>query len=74
MTSKKYTLNWMDAGKGLIVAVGTSVLFFVQSSIDSGSMQFHWKGIGMSAISGAVAYLLKNFFTDTKKLPEPGKN
>lgn len=67
MTSKRYSLNWIDAGKGLVMAVGTSVLFFIQSSLDSGSMQFHWKGIGMSAISGATAYLIKNFFSTPVK-------
>ncbi len=65
--SKKYSINWVDAGKGLIVAVGTSVLFFIQDSLDTGTLQFHWKGVGMAAISGAVAYLIKNFFSAPPK-------
>jgi membrane protein implicated in regulation of membrane protease activity len=64
--SRKFTLNWIDAGKGLVVAGGTSVLYFVQQSLDAGSMQFHWKGVAMAFISGAVAYLLKNWFTGPK--------
>lgn len=74
MTSKKFSLNWVDLGKGLVVAAGTSVLYFIQSSLDSGSMHFHWKGIGMSAISGAVAYLIKNYFTAPKELPPSSQN
>jgi len=63
MTSKKFSINWIDLGKGLVVAAGTSVLYFIQTSIDAGSMQFHWKGVSMAAISGIVAYLIKNFFS-----------
>lgn len=70
MTSKKFTLNWLDAGKGLVVAAGTSALFFVQDCLDSGSMQFHWKKCAMAAISGAVAYLIKNFFSAPKSEPK----
>ncbi len=65
--SKKFSLNWIDLGKGLVIAAGSSILFFIQSSLDSGSLQFHWKGIAMSAISGAVAYLIKNYFTAPPK-------
>jgi len=65
--SKKYSINWIDAGKGLLVAAVTSVLYFVQSSFDTGTMQFHWKGVAMAAISGGTAYLIKNFFTAPPK-------
>lgn len=63
MTSEKFKLNMLDVGKGLIVAAGTSVLYFIQQSVDAGSLSFNWKGIGMAAIGGAVTYLIKNFFT-----------
>lgn len=65
--SKKYSLNWIDAGKGLLVAAGTSAAYFIQGSLDSGSMQFHWKACAMVAISGAVAYLAKNFLSQPPK-------
>lgn len=65
--SKQFQLNWIDAGKGLVVAAGTSVLYFVQTSLDSGTMEFHWKSCAMAAVSGAVAYLIKNFFSSPVK-------
>lgn len=65
--SKKYSLNWHDALKGFITASLTSVLFFAQESLDSGSMTFDWKKLGIAFISGGVGYLIKNFFTDSKE-------
>lgn len=65
--SKKFSINWVDAGKGLIVAGLTSLLVFAQESIDSGSLQFHWKPCAMAFIGGAVGYLIKNFFTAPPK-------
>jgi hypothetical protein len=70
MTSKKFSINWIDVGKGLVVAAGTSALFFVQDSLDSGSLEFHWKKCAMAALSGAIAYLIKNFFSAPAKKPE----
>ena len=65
--SKKYSLNWHDALKGVITASLTSVLFFVQDSLDSGSMTFEWKKLAISFVSGGVGYSIKNFFTDAAK-------
>lgn len=65
--SKKYSLNWHDALKGFITASLTSVLFFVQDSLDSGSMTFEWKKLAIAFVSGGVGYLIKNFFTDATK-------
>ena len=52
--SKKYSLNWHDALKGFITASLTSVLFFVQDSLDSGSMTFEWKKLAIAFVSGSV--------------------
>ena len=65
--SKKYSLNWHDALKGSITASLTSVLFFVQDSLDSGSMTFEWKKLAIAFVSGGVGYLIKNFFKDATK-------
>lgn len=66
ITSKKYTLDWRDFGKGLLVSTGTAVLVVVQNSIEGGHLEFNWKQIGIAAIGAAVTYLLKNFFTPAK--------
>lgn len=66
-TSKKYSLNWHDALKGFITASLTSVLFFVQDALDSGTFELHWRKLAIAFVSGGVGYLIKNFFTDTPK-------
>jgi len=63
ITSQKYSLNWRDVSKGLIVAALTPVLVIIQNSLDAGSLTFNWKNIGISAVAGMLAYLVKNFFT-----------
>jgi len=61
--SPLFTLNWNDALKGLIMAVGTPALFIIQQAIANGQFIFNWKQIGMAALAGGVAYLIKNFLT-----------
>jgi hypothetical protein len=59
VTSKQFRLNWHDALKGLIMGVGTPVLYFVQDAIPS----WHLIPIEKVAISALITYLIKNFFT-----------
>lgn len=66
-TSKKFRINWLDIGKALLIAVITPVLVIIQAELDSGKMP-SWKSIGMAAVGGAVAYLIKNFFTPSKTI------
>jgi F0F1-type ATP synthase assembly protein I len=61
--SKFLSLNWQDFGKGLLMAILTPVVVIIQQSIELGSWTFNWKIIGLSALSGGLAYLIKNFFT-----------
>jgi len=56
-------LNWNDFGKGLIMAVLTPVVLIIQESVSTGTLTFNWNAIGISAIAGGVAYLIKNLFT-----------
>jgi len=63
MNSNFLSLNWADFGKGLIMAILTPVVVVVQQSIEAGTFTFDWKVIGIASLSGAVAYLVKNFFT-----------
>jgi hypothetical protein len=62
-TSKKFSLNIRDFGKGLIISIGTAVLVVIQNSLADGSLEFNWEQIGVAAGGAAVAYLLKNFFS-----------
>lgn len=61
--SPQFAINWSDVLKGLIMAVGTPVIFIIQQTISSGQLTFNWKQIGMAALSGGVAYLIKNYFS-----------
>jgi len=62
-TSPLYSLNFKDLLKGLIVAVGSAVVTTIQTSLQSGSLNFNWKLIGTVALGAGIAYLGKNFFT-----------
>lgn len=61
-TSQRFTINWQDIIKGLKVAVILPVLTIIYTSIEAGSFEFDWKKIGLTAIGGFIAYLIKNFF------------
>lgn len=63
VTSKKYSLNAQDFIKGAFLAVGGSVLTYLQTSIDSGNWEIHQKPIIMIALGSFFTYLLKNYFT-----------
>lgn len=63
VTSKKYSLNLLDASKGLLIAAFTSVITLIVDSLQRGNINFDWKNIGIVAATSAGAYLLKNFLT-----------
>lgn len=62
-TSNFLSLNWLDLGKGLLMAVLTPAVVIVQQSIESGEFTFDWKSIALASFAGGCAYLVKNFFT-----------
>lgn len=66
VTSKQFTLNLRDVLKGLIMAVLVPVATIITQSIDQGSLTFNWKAIGLAAIGGFVAYLVKNFLSPSQ--------
>jgi len=61
--SKLYSINWRDAIRGLIIAVGSPVLVAIERTIDAGKMDFSWKSLVMIGIGAGCTYLVKNFFT-----------
>lgn len=62
-TSNFLSLNWLDVAKGLLMAILTPVVVIIQQSLESGVFTFDWKTIGLAAVGGGFAYLVKNFFT-----------
>jgi len=59
------TLNLKDLAKGLLVSVGSAVIGVITTSLQAGSLTFDWKQIGTIALAAALAYLGKNFFTNS---------
>lgn len=60
--SKKYKLNSFDILRGFLIACVGAGLMTLQQLLDSN--EINYKSIAMAALSGGVAYLIKNFFTD----------
>ena len=65
-SSNRWTLNTRDLIQGLLMAIITPVIVVIQQSLDLGILTFDFKAIGMAAIAGALAYMLR-------KLPQSGK-
>lgn len=63
ITSKFMALDMKDFLKGLLVSAGSAIVTTIQNMISSGSID--WKAIGSVALAAGVAYLVKNFFTDS---------
>jgi hypothetical protein len=63
--SSFFSLNARDWFKGLVVAIITAVITLVYNTIQLGALSFDWKAIGFAAISAALAYILKNFITNS---------
>ena len=58
-------LNSSDFLKGLIMAVLSSVITVVYQTVEAGSLVFDWKAIGTIALTSALAYIMKNLFTNS---------
>lgn len=58
-------LNSSDFIKGLIMAVLSSVITVVYQTVEAGSLVFDWKAIGTMALTAALAYIMKNLFTNS---------
>lgn len=65
-TSKLFDLGKRDFINGFIIAILAPAVLIIQQSLDAGIWTFNWKLIAMASISGAIAYLSKNFFTNSK--------
>ena len=65
MNSTFLNLNNKDFIKGLIVAVLSAVITIIYNTVQAGSLTFDWKAIGLTALSSAIAYIMKNLFTNS---------
>jgi hypothetical protein len=65
MNSTFLNLNTNDFIKGLIMAVLSSVITVVYQTVEAGSLVFDWKAIGTMALTSALAYIMKNLFTNS---------
>lgn len=65
MNSTFMSLDIKDLSKGLVMAVLSSVLTIIYSTVSAGSLSFDWKAIGMTAVTSGIAYLMKNLFTNS---------
>jgi len=66
MNSSFLNIDLKDLGKGLIVAVLTSVLTIVYNTVEAGSLTFDWKVILTTGITTGLSYLLKNLLTNSQ--------
>ena len=67
--SKFFNLNWADLGKGLLVAFLTALLGGILELLQAGTLPTPWvafQPILEVSLSAAVAYLLKNLFTNSE--------
>ena len=67
--SKFFNLNWADLGKGLLIAFLTALLGGLLELLQAGTLPTTWvmfQPILEVSLSAAVAYLLKNIFTNSE--------
>ena len=68
MSSKFLNLNWPDLLKGLLIAFIGAILTGVYKAIEAGTLTFTWaffQPILLAGIGSGLAYLIKNFFTNS---------
>jgi len=64
--AKLFSLGLKDWIKGLVMAVLAAVVVLIQETIATGSLHFDWQSIGKTALLTAIAYITKNFLTNSK--------
>ncbi|MCK9220272.1 MAG: hypothetical protein M0P47_09520 [Bacteroidales bacterium] len=65
-------LNWIDLLKGLVVAILGAIITAVYEAVQSGTITFtwvFWQPILFTGIAAGLAYLIKNFFTNSSNIP-----
>ena len=72
--SKFGSINWVDFGKGLLLAFGTVVIGGLAPIVSGGVIPdgSTFVGLCVAGLGAALTYLLKNLFTNSKN--ELGKS
>lgn len=65
MKSGFASLNVQDFFKGLIIAVITALVTFLYNTMDSGELVFNWKQIITTSLTAALAYIIKNYLSNS---------
>lgn len=65
MKSAFARLNVQDFFKGLVVAVLSAVVTFLYNTMESGEVVLDWKAIGTASLTAALAYIIKNYLTNS---------
>ena len=58
-----------DFAKGLIVAVLSSVLSIIYTTIHSGTLHVDWQLVFSTALTSGLGYIIKNLFTNSNGEP-----
>lgn len=62
------SINWADIGKGLLIAFGTVFFLGLGQILETGVFPTlaELGGLALAGLSAALAYLVKNFFTNSE--------
>jgi len=77
VTSKKFTWNLEDIGKGFLMAAIGAAISPILESLNAGSFKIDWKHVLAGAITAGMGYLIKNFFQPSQtiiKIQPPTKD
>jgi len=58
-----FSLGWRDFTRGLVMAILTPIATLITNSLEKGDFTLNWHLFWLSAVGGAVAYIIKNLFT-----------
>lgn len=63
MFTKLWMLKMGDWERAFVIAIITAPLTIILQSVNAGSLVVNWKTILAAALSGGIAYILKNLGT-----------
>ena len=61
--TKLWTIKMSDWERAFVIAIITAPLTIILQSVNAGSLVINWKTILAAALSGGIAYILKNLGT-----------
>ena len=69
ITSEKFSLNWRDTAKSLVMTVIAAVFASIYEAIqkDGDLSRLNWKTIGVTALITGLGYLFKNGVLESPK-------